>query len=96
MDRNGTPTPTSPPARAPPAPPQPPPPFAPSYVLILEEDWLYMDGAIAEQTEARRSAVSRGIEVIEEGAHAYDGRTIMGVFLRPETCVWGGGGKTLL
>ena len=27
------------------------------YVLILEEDWLYMDSAIAEQTEARKHAI---------------------------------------
>ena len=57
------------------------------YVLILEEDWLYMDSAIAEQTDARKHAIRNGIEVTEEQATAHDGRLVMGAFLRPETYV---------
>ena len=55
------------------------------HVLILEEDWLYMDGDIAEQTPGRRAAIRMGIDVIESGGVAHDCRQIMGVFLRPET-----------
>lgn len=33
----------------------------------------------------RRSAVKRAIEVAQSGSVAFDGRLVMGAFLRPET-----------
>ena len=55
------------------------------FVLILEEDWMYMDGAVAEQTPERRHAVGRALEVARSGATSFDGRALLGAFLRPET-----------
>jgi hypothetical protein len=55
------------------------------FVLILEEDWLFMDGAIAEQTHERTHSVGRALEVASSGLKAFDGRSVFGVFLRPET-----------
>ena len=61
------------------------------FVLILEEDWMFKDWAVADQTPWRKQAISRAIaatEALNSGPHpvtAFDGRPIMGAFLRPET-----------
>ena len=59
------------------------------FVLILEEDWMYMDSSVVEQTSWRRHAGARGLAATEtlakNGVKAFDGRPIMGAFLRPET-----------
>lgn len=59
------------------------------FVLILEEDWMYMDEALVEQTPWRKRAIARAIAATEaasaQGIKAFDGRPIMGAFLRPET-----------
>ena len=59
------------------------------YILLLEEDWLYLDDIVAKQTPQRRRVVSTAIALIENLRHnnitAFDGRNIMGVFLRHES-----------
>jgi len=56
------------------------------YILLLEEDWLYLDGLVATQTPARKRAISTAIALTEQGnLKSFDGRPVMGVFLRPET-----------
>jgi hypothetical protein len=59
------------------------------YVLLLEEDWLYLDDLVAPQTPERKRAIAMSIALIENTKRnnitAYDGRNILGVFLRHET-----------
>jgi hypothetical protein len=55
------------------------------YVLILEEDWLYMDSSVSNQTMGRRHAVARALTVASAGLRSHDGRQVNGAFLRPET-----------
>ena len=55
------------------------------YILLLEEDWLYLDDLVAEQTDRRKAAIATAIAFLETNPTAYDGRQVMGVFLRPET-----------
>jgi len=55
------------------------------YILLMEEDWLYLDDLVAEQTEKRKRAISTAIALTKSGLKADDGRDVMGVFLRPET-----------
>lgn len=56
------------------------------YILLLEEDWLYLDDIVVEQTRQRKHAIARSIALLEQGNMvAYDGRKVIGVFLRPET-----------
>jgi GT2 family glycosyltransferase len=60
------------------------------YILLLEEDWLYLDYLVATQTTERKRAISMAIALLEQQqqeAHltSFDGRQVMGVFLRPET-----------
>jgi hypothetical protein len=59
------------------------------YILLLEEDWLYLDDIAAPQTPERKRAIATSIALIENmqrnNVTAYDGRTVMGVFLRHET-----------
>jgi GT2 family glycosyltransferase len=56
------------------------------YILLLEEDWLYLDDVVANQTKRRKQAIATSIALLEQGnMMAFDGRTVMGVFLRPET-----------
>ena len=59
------------------------------YILLLEEDWLYLDDIAAPQTPERKRVVTTSIALIENmqrnNVTAYDGRTVMGVFLRHET-----------
>jgi len=55
------------------------------YILLLEEDWLYLDDIVVEQTPRRKAAIATAIAFSETNQTAYDGRQVMGVFLRPET-----------
>lgn len=59
------------------------------YILLLEEDWLYLDELVAQQTPERKRAVTTSIALIENlkrnHVTAFDGRNIMGVFLRHES-----------
>ncbi|KAL3905337.1 MAG: hypothetical protein SGILL_009718, partial [Bacillariaceae sp.] len=59
------------------------------YVLLLEEDWLYLDDLVAPQTAERKRSIATSIALIEHlkqnNITAFDGRNIMGVFLRHET-----------
>ncbi|KAG7347251.1 trypsin-like peptidase domain containing protein [Nitzschia inconspicua] len=59
------------------------------YVLLLEEDWLYLDDLVAPQTEERKRAIATSIALLENvrrnNITAYDGRNILGTFLRQET-----------
>lgn len=54
------------------------------YVLLLEEDWLYMDDIVADQTEQRKRAISTAIALVKTKLVSDDGRQVMGAFLRPE------------
>ena len=55
------------------------------YILLLEEDWLYLDDLVAPQTRRRKHAIATAIALTETSPQSYDDRTVMGVFLRPET-----------
>jgi hypothetical protein len=59
------------------------------YILLLEEDWLYLDELVAPQSEERKRVIATSVALLETLASqhitAFDGRNIMGVFLRPET-----------
>jgi hypothetical protein len=59
------------------------------YVLLLEEDWLYLDELVAPQTPERKRSIATSIALIEHlkrtNTTAFDGRNVMGVFLRHET-----------
>jgi hypothetical protein len=59
------------------------------YILLLEEDWLYLDDLVALQTPHRKRAIATSMALIENlqtnNLTAFDGRTVMGVFLRHET-----------
>ena len=46
------------------------------HVLILEEDWLFMDASVAVQTAERKAAVGRALEVARSGAKSFDGRKV--------------------
>mmetsp|Transcript_8986 Transcript_8986/g.19406 ORF Transcript_8986/g.19406 Transcript_8986/m.19406 type:complete len:537 (-) Transcript_8986:287-1897(-) len=59
------------------------------YILLLEEDWLYLDKLVAAQTDERKRAITTSIGLLEDlqknNVTAFDGRNIIGVFLRHET-----------
>lgn len=59
------------------------------YILLLEEDWLYLDELVAPQTPERRRAIATSVALLEsfeeQDIRAYDYRQIFGVFLRHET-----------
>jgi hypothetical protein len=59
------------------------------YIILLEEDWLYLDELVALQTPQRKRSIATSVALIEhlekQNLTAYDGRTVMGVFLRHET-----------
>lgn len=58
------------------------------YILLLEEDWLYMDAAVAEATVARKHAIAQAIALLETKPPILDPETrrpIKGVFLRTES-----------
>lgn len=55
------------------------------YILLLEEDWLYLDDLVAPQTARRKHVVANALALTEQNITTFDGRTLMGVFLRPET-----------
>ena len=58
------------------------------YIVLMEEDWLYMDDAVAEQTEARKSVVARALSVLMANptvkAEGDSTLPIKGVFMRDE------------
>jgi hypothetical protein len=59
------------------------------YVLLLEEDWLYLDHIVATQTEERRRAIATSLALLEtldaQNVTSFDERRVMGVFLRQES-----------
>lgn len=59
------------------------------YILLLEEDWLYLDRIVAPQTDERKRAIATSLALLESlskrNVTAYDERKIMGVFLRHES-----------
>ena len=59
------------------------------YILFLEEDWLYLDGIVATQTEERKRSIATSVALLENlnenNVTAYDGRNVIGTFLRHET-----------
>lgn len=59
------------------------------YILFLEEDWLYLDGIVANQTEERKRSIATSVALLENlnenNVTAYDGRNVIGTFLRHET-----------
>ena len=59
------------------------------YILLLEEDWLYLDELVAIQTPQRQRSIATSIALVEtmekQNLTAYDGRMVMGTFLRHET-----------
>jgi Glycosyl transferase family 2 len=54
------------------------------YILLLEEDWLYLDDIVAEQTAARKRAITTAIALTHTNITSFDLRKVSGVFLRPE------------
>ena len=54
------------------------------YILLLEEDWLYMDAAVAKQTKARKTAIARALAVTmaQPTIPSQNKRTLVGVQLR--------------
>lgn len=59
------------------------------YILLLEEDWLYLDELVAPQSPERKRAIATSIALVEDLARhnvtAFDSRKVMGVFLRHES-----------
>lgn len=59
------------------------------YILLLEEDWLYLDEVVAPQTPERKRVIATSLALLEATAKdnitAYDERKVMGVFLRHES-----------
>jgi hypothetical protein len=55
------------------------------YILLLEEDWLYLDDVLVEQTVQRKQAIATAISLLELNITSFDFRPVAGVFLRPET-----------
>jgi hypothetical protein len=54
------------------------------YILLLEEDWLYLDDIVAEQTATRKRAITTAIALTHTNMTSFDLRKVSGVFLRPE------------
>jgi len=56
------------------------------YILLLEEDWLYMDKAVAEPTKPRKEAIAHAIALLQSNpVDPATRRPIKGVFLRTES-----------
>ena len=59
------------------------------YILLLEEDWLYLDELVAPQSEERKRVLATSVALLDtlasQNTTAYDERNIMGVFLRHES-----------
>jgi len=59
------------------------------YILLLEEDWLYLDELVAEQTPQRKRVIATSLALLQtteaNDIRAFDERNIMGVFLRHES-----------
>lgn len=51
------------------------------YILLLEEDWLYLDEIVAPQTEERKRAIATSISLLENmqrnNITGFDGRNVM-------------------
>jgi hypothetical protein len=51
------------------------------YVLLLEEDWLYLDEVVAPQTEERKRVIATSIALLENmytnNITGFDGRQVM-------------------
>jgi len=53
------------------------------YILLLEEDWLYLDEVVAKQTQERKSAIARSLALLMTHPTALSGtKKIIGVQLR--------------
>ena len=56
------------------------------YILLLEEDWLYMDAAVAEPTKPRKHAIAQAIALLQsDPVDPETRRPLKGVFLRTES-----------
>lgn len=59
------------------------------YILLLEEDWLYLDELVAPQTPERLRVIATSLALLESteksNITAFDERKVMGVFLRHES-----------
>ncbi len=59
------------------------------YILLLEEDWLYLDELVAPQTPERLRVIATSLALLESikqnNITAFDRRRVMGVFLRHES-----------
>ena len=59
------------------------------YILLLEEDWLYLDRIVATQTDERKRVIATSLALLEtlDAQHitSFDERRVMGVFLRHES-----------
>ena len=56
------------------------------YILLLEEDWLYMDAAVAEPTVPRKHAMAQAIALLQsQPVDPATKRPLKGVFLRTES-----------
>lgn len=59
------------------------------YILLLEEDWLYLDELVAPQTPERKRAIATSLALLQASAEnsitSFDERKVMGVFLRHES-----------
>ncbi|CAB9522715.1 expressed unknown protein [Seminavis robusta] len=56
------------------------------YILLLEEDWLYMDGAVADHNIRRKHAIANALALLEsKPVDPETKRPIKGVFLRTES-----------
>lgn len=56
------------------------------YIILLEEDWLYMDAAVADANLARKHAIANAIALLEtKPVDPETQRPLKGVFLRTES-----------
>ena len=59
------------------------------YILLLEEDWLYLDRVVATQTDERKRVIATSLALLEtldaQNITSFDERRVMGVFLRHES-----------
>jgi hypothetical protein len=56
------------------------------YILLLEEDWLYMDAAVADPNVHRKHAIANAIALLEtKPVDPVTQRPLKGVFLRTES-----------
>ena len=56
------------------------------YIMLMEEDWLYMDATVAEPTPARKEAIARAVALLKsDPVDPTSQRPVKGVFLRTES-----------